>query len=249
MSFFSRLFRVGAAEANSALDKLEDPTKLADQGIRELKEDLAKGMQALAEVKAVSLRTKREVETYRINAGEYEKKAMLLLQGAQSGQVNVAEADRLATEALNKKTQAEQQYLSTAKVLQTQEVAVQKMEQNIQKLKSQISMWENEAKSLKARAKVSESTAKINKQLANIDSSGTVAMLERMKEKVDTQEALAESYGQMADANVTIDEEIDKVLLSAGTSAPAQNDALLALKAKMGLLGAGGTTPPALPGV
>jgi phage shock protein A len=39
----------------------------------------------------------------------------------------------------------------------------------------------------------------MNKQLSNIDSSGTMAMLERMKEKVDEQEALAEAYGDMAD--------------------------------------------------
>ena len=40
MNVFKRLFRVGEAEAHSALDKLEDPIKMTEQGIRDLKKDL-----------------------------------------------------------------------------------------------------------------------------------------------------------------------------------------------------------------
>jgi len=39
MNIFKRLFRIGSAEANSLVDKLEDPIKMTEQGIRELKED------------------------------------------------------------------------------------------------------------------------------------------------------------------------------------------------------------------
>ena len=37
MSVFKRLFRIGKAEANSIVDQLEDPIKLTEQGIRDLK--------------------------------------------------------------------------------------------------------------------------------------------------------------------------------------------------------------------
>ena len=56
---------------------------------------------------------------------------------------------------------------------------------NIKKLKSNIKKFEVELKTLRARAKVSSATKKINQQMAGVDSSSTVAMLERMKEKVD----------------------------------------------------------------
>ena len=59
-------------------------------------------------------------------------------------------------------------------------------------MRSQISKYENELKTLKARVKVSSATKNINKQMSQIDSSGTVAMLEKMKEKVSQEEALAE---------------------------------------------------------
>ena len=87
-------------------------------------------------------------------------------------------------------------------------------------------------KTLKARAKVSSATKKLNKQLANIDSSSTIDMLERMKEKVAQEEALAESYGEIANESKSVDEEIDRALEDGGVQA---SDDLAALKAKMGL--------------
>jgi phage shock protein A len=40
MSVFKRLFRVSQAEAHAIVDKFEDPIKMTEQGIRDLKKDL-----------------------------------------------------------------------------------------------------------------------------------------------------------------------------------------------------------------
>ena len=37
MSIFQRLFNVSKAEVHSAIDKFEDPIKMTEQGIRDLK--------------------------------------------------------------------------------------------------------------------------------------------------------------------------------------------------------------------
>ena len=86
---------------------------------------------------------------------------------------------------------------------------------------------------LKARAKTANATRKINQRLANVDSKGTVTLLERMKEKVEEQEALGAAYGEMADASKSIDDEIDAALASG--SPTKADDSLAALKAKMGV--------------
>ena len=54
-AWLKRLFRIGKAEAHSALDKLEDPVKMTEQGIRDLKANLEKAMVAMAEVKAMGI--------------------------------------------------------------------------------------------------------------------------------------------------------------------------------------------------
>ncbi len=230
MSIFKRIFRIGAAEAHAALDKLEDPIKMTEQGIRELKENLNESLKGLAEIKAICIRTRREYEEAKASAADYEQKAMLLIKRAEQGQISVEEADRLATEALMRKEQALERAAVNLRALEQHEAAAAKMEQNVNHLKSQISTWENEAKTLKARATVSKATAKLNKHLAKIDSSSTVSMLEKMKEKVSQQEALAQSYSDIANMNRSIDDEINKAL---GPGSGAAADKLAALKAKL----------------
>lgn len=234
--WLKRLFRIGIAEANSAIDKLEDPVKMTEQGIKDLKTDLNKSLQALAEVKASAIRSKKDLEKAKLNAANYEQKAVALLKKAQAGEIDPAEADRLAERALQKKDQLVNQVNASSKNTAMLDEQVAKMESNVNRLKSQISTWENELKTLKARSKVSEASKNLHKQLANIDSSGTVAMLEKMKEKVSEQEALAQSYADMNDAAVTEDEEIDRALGMGSGSATAHieaSDALLKLKAKL----------------
>ncbi|MEM9673357.1 MAG: PspA/IM30 family protein [Bacteroidota bacterium] len=230
MSIFRRLFKVGEAQAHSAIDKIEDPVKMSEQAIRDLKTDLNKALESLAEVKALAIRTRRDMKNYQQQSSDYEKKAMLLLQRAQQGQLDPNEADRLASEALSRKEQADRQQTQTQTEVQKYDNMTSNLEAKVNDLKSQISTWENEIKTLKARAKVSTATKKLNKQLAGIDSSSTVAMLERMKAKVEEEESLAESYGEIAAAPKSLDDEINKAIGSGGGS-----DKLKELKARMGI--------------
>lgn len=232
MNIFSRLFKIGQAEAHDAINQLENPIKMTEQGIRDMRQELDKALQALAEVKAMSIRTKNEVHTNRDQASDYERKAIMLLKKADYGDLTPDEADRLATEALNKKEQAEQTVSRLEAEKQKYESSVQQLEKNIDTLKSNISTWENELRTLKARMRVSSATKTMNKQLANIDTSSTVNMLERMKLKVEQEEALAQSYGEIANEAKTVDDEIDQAL-NAGKSQSSEK--LLALKKRLGM--------------
>lgn len=230
---FKRLFKVAEAEAHSAIDSLEEPIKMTEQGIRDLRKDLEVSMKNLAEVKAVSIRMTKEQSRQKQVAADYERKAMLLLGKAQKGELDASEADRLASQALAKKETAMQQATSGAQTLSNQEAMVSQLEGNVSKLKQQIDQWENELKTLRARAKVAASTKKLNKQLAQVDSDSTIAMLEKMQDKVAEDEALAQSYGEMALVETNVDMEINKAL--EGSGAIAGQDSLAELKAKMGL--------------
>ncbi|MDH5367789.1 MAG: PspA/IM30 family protein [Cyclobacteriaceae bacterium] len=234
MGIFKRLFNIGSAEANSAIDKLEDPIKMTEQGIRDLKKDLDKALHALAEVKAMGIRAKNEVNTYKNKAKDYENKAMLLLKRGQSGEIDAAESDRLASEALVKKEEASSQMARSKEEQDRFENNVSQLDVNVKKIRSSISTYENELKTLKARVKVSTATKNLNKQMAQIDSSSTVSMLERMKEKVAEEEALADAYGDIANESKSIDDEIDKAL-EGGTAEAKAADDLAAMKAKLGL--------------
>lgn len=233
--FFKRIFSLGSAEAHNIIDKLEDPVKMTEQGIRELKSDLEKAMQNFAEVKAIAIRAERDMEKAKNGTVDWERKAMALLQQGQSGKLDPAKADKLATEALARKEECSSQYGIAKKSSDVQNQNVQALQKNIDTLKSKIQQYENELVTLKARAKTASATKKINKQLSSVDSSGTVAMLERMKEKVEEEETLAIAYSDIASESKSLDDEIDKALLTDDSEQQSTSKDLEALKAKMGI--------------
>lgn len=230
MSVFKRIFRVGQAEAHAIVDKLEDPIKMTEQGIRDLKKDLDNSLQALAEVKAMAIRSKKDLNTNKDIATNFEQKAVLLIQKAERGELDIAEADRLATEALSRKEEAVEASSRAQEEVTRFDNNIAVLDKNVKKLKSTITSYENELRTLKARARVSSATQKINKQLSGIDSTGTVSMLEKMKEKVAQQEALSEAYGEISLENRSIDDEIDDVLSDKNVKA---SNSLEELKAKL----------------
>lgn len=231
MGVFRRLFKIGEAKANNMVDKLEDPILMTEQGIRDLKKDLDMSLHGLAEVKAMKIRAKNEAENYKDKANEYEKKAIALLKKAKDGNLDSNEADRLASEALMQK----KNFMEKAQLAQSNhnkyEEQSNKLESQIKNLKSTIQHYENELKTLKARSRVTESTKKINRHMAQFDSNSTVSMLERMKEKVEKDEALSEAYAEMADESTSVDDEINAALQDEPNVAAA--DELAELKKKL----------------
>lgn len=234
MKFLRRLFKIGQAEVHHAIDNMEDPIKMTEQGIRDMKDDLEKALEALAQVKAMSIRAKKEVSEYEEKAEDYNEKAMLLLKKVQNGGISSEEADRLATEALIKKEEAIQLKDRAISDKEKFDQNVVQMEGNIQTIKQNISKWENELKILRSRVKVADATKSLNKQMAKIDSNGTIALLERMKEKVNQEEALAEAYGDIANSSKSVDDEINKTVDVKKSKA---ENALEQLKEQLGISG------------
>ncbi len=233
MSIFRRIFKVAQAETHSVVDKLEDPIKMTEQGIRDLKKDLQAALASLAQVKSLAIRLKKDAEDQLKMSQDFERKAMLLLQKVQAGELDETKADSLATEALTKKEEASTRSTELRADHQSQQKLADQLQAKVEKLKKTISRYENELITLKARAKTAESMRKINQQMSQVDSSGTISMLEKMKTKVQEEEALAEAYGDISDAGASLDEEIEKAI---GTpAASAANQSLADLKKKMGI--------------
>lgn len=231
---FSRILSLGKSEAHSVVDKLEDPIKMTEQGIRDLKKDLEESMRSLAQVKGISIRMRNESENSKKQAADYEKKAMALLQRAESGAMDAGEAERLATEALSRKEDSGKNSIRVSQELVNQEKMANQLQRNVDKLRTTIQRFETDLVTLRARAKTASATKKLNQQIANVDSGGTLAMLEKMKARVEEDESLASAYGEIADSNTSVDDQINKAL-SSGTPLPGASDSLAALKAKMGI--------------
>lgn len=234
MNIFKRIFRIGQAEIHAAVEKMEDPVKMTEQGLRELRDDLTNATEAYAKVKALAIRTDNEREMCEKESVNYAEKAILIMQKAQSGDVDIVKAEQLAKEALSLR----RRYYQESETLGIQAASLQQSSQDMLKnteiLKSNLEKWEKELKTLKARVKVSKATEQVNKQLAQIDNNGTIAMLERMKAKVEDQEALAKAYGEIAHGKNDLKNELDSLLKNDSLS--IEKD-LQAIKEKLGISG------------
>ena len=115
MNIFKRLLTIGKAEIHSVIDSFEDPINATEQGIREMKEQLGKSIEALAQLKALTIRKKNEAEAEEQTAKDYYNKAIVIVQKAEKGEVETAEADRLAKEALKRQTSSQEKSLELQK--------------------------------------------------------------------------------------------------------------------------------------
>lgn len=232
MNLFKRIFRIGQAEIHAAVEKMEDPVKMTEQGLRELREDLADATEAYAKVKALAIRTENEQAVCQKESLGYGEKAVLIMQKAQHGEVDLVKAEQLAREALSLR----RQYYTDAEDLGNQALthqeSAQQMLKNIEILKENLAKWEKELKTLKARVKVSNATQQVNKQLAQLDTNGTIAMLERMKEKAADQEALSKAYAEIAHDKHDLKDELNRVLKDDSYSIDKD---LIAIKNKLGM--------------
>ncbi|MCE2994387.1 MAG: PspA/IM30 family protein [Cyclobacteriaceae bacterium] len=232
MNIFKRIFRIGQAEIHAAVDKMEDPIKMTEQGLRELRIDLTEATESYAKVKALAIRTENEQLNCDQQSRNYAEKAILIMQKAQSGQVDLYKAEELAREALSLRrkyyTESEELGLQVAALQQSE----REMQRNTEILKENLDKWEKELRTLKARVKVSSATKHVNKQMAQLDNNGTVSMLQRMKTKVEDEEALAKAYGEIARNKHSLKDELDDLLKDDSFS--IEKD-LQAIKEKLGI--------------
>ncbi len=233
MSIFQRIFKVTQSETHALIDKLEDPIRMTEQGIRDLKKDLQQAMTSLAEVKSMTIRTRKDSDNKKKLAADYERKAMMLLQKMQNGEFDPADAERLASQALNQKEQLAAEAVQLSQEAERHEQMSNQLQANVNKIKSTVTTYENDLLTLKARSRTAAATKKINQQIARVDSSGTIAMLEKMRSRVEEDESLATAYGEMATADKSVDDEINAAL--SGGSTPSTSQSLLELKQKMGM--------------
>ena len=220
MGLFERIFRISKSEVNAAVDKLEDPIKMADQVLRELKENYQQAIAGEAEVKAAALQHRAEENKARTKAEEWEKKANDLLDMVEAGKLDAAKGNTFAETSAESAQQATKQADEFASMANKEDQALSVMETAIKQLKDRISEAENRINLLKSRAKTADVSEKINKTLSNVDTDGLMGTLDRMDSKVTAQEFRSQAYAEVRDTTLSSEQEINKILgTSSGTSA------------------------------
>ncbi len=174
--------------------------------------NLNESLEALAEVKAAVIRTRKDYEFYQEKEKDAENKAKRIIAKAQEGNLDWNEANNLAMELLKEQERSKQ--MADGALNQLAELG---------KLQDKIEKHSQTVKSIKEKQRVKMP-----------DSSETISMIERMKAKIQKDEILGELYedfGKDADKNdPLLNEKVNKAL-----GIDPEKDALNALKSKLGM--------------
>ncbi len=207
INIFKRLLKIGQSEIHALVDKMEDPIHMIEQGIRDLKEELAEVIEKLAQAKASKIRLENKAEQNRERAEQMEEKAKTILLKYHAGKLETDVANRLAKEALLNKQDLVAELDTLQDQIESQGQAVEKIAQQLEILRYNISRWEKELTILKAKQKVTQASELANRHIATMDTHGTIVMLERMKNKAEYSEDLAQAYEEIARQNTLHDEK------------------------------------------
>ena len=212
------------ANINDLLDKFEDPSKMIDQYLRDMMEDLAEVKEETAEVMAEETRTKRNVDE---NVAEVEKYLALAQKALQAGN----EGDAKVFLAKKQELEAAGAALHTAYAV-AHENAV-KMRQLHDKLTNDINDLKAKREAIKAKVAVAKTQEKINTFNDHSDAAQeAMAAFKRMEEKANN---MLDKANSMAELNSEPVDEAKALEEKYATGSASVEDELAALKSKMGL--------------
>lgn len=230
---FKRGAKVAEANLNKAVDKIEDPVLMTEQAIRDMKKDLEAAMTGHAGIKSQAKLAEKDAEKLNLEIKKYTDIATRLkgnLSGKSSEEITSAEKKRDdqikegIIDALNSIENLKNEKSTKVGVAKNINAKSEHYGKKIKMLRDNIKEAENTLGQLKAQSEVAKAEKKMNKDLAGLDSSGAQSMLKRMQEKVNQEEALAESYGEMADDNKSLDDKLNDLLTE---TSPTDDNQLL----------------------
>ena len=223
MGVFARIAALIKSNLNDLINRSEDPEKMLNQVVIDMNTQLGEAKQQVAASIADEKRLMKLSEQEKLNAAEWERRAMLAIRAGD---------DALAKEALGRKKEHDTLAASYADQWQKQKAAVEQLKLALRALNSKIEEAKRKKNLLIARKKRAEAQQKIQETMSGLRNASAFETFDRMAQKVDQMEAEAEATAELNE-EATGDVLAHKLAKLEATHGGEED--LLALKRKMGL--------------
>jgi phage shock protein A len=227
MGIFDRLSTMLRSNINDLISRAENPEKMLNQLILDMKGQLAKAKQQVASAIADEKKLQADAEQLKKQSEDWERRAMLAVQEGR---------DDLAKQALvryNESLQGAQQLHET---WLKHKAETEALKNSLRQLNDKIEEAKRKKNILVARARRAEAQQRIQETMSGLSDKSAFEGFERMAEKIEANERKAIAAAELqeefsGDALIRQFESLEYK----GTS----DQQLLELKAKMGILKAG----------
>src|SRR3989454_1032633 len=227
MGIFDRLSTLIRSNISDLISRAENPEKMLNQLIVDMRSQLAKAKQQVAGAIADEKRLAFQVEQEKKSAGDWEKRAVLAVQEGR---------DDLAKQALMRHNEHAQAAVQLHETWVKHREETEKLKLSLRQLNDRIEDAKRKKNILIARAKRAEAHKRIQETMSSIGDQGVFEAFERMAEQIEHEErkliAAAEVHEDLSD-----DSLVKQFQALEGRADTDQQ--LLALKQKLGLLPAG----------
>ena len=176
---FSTMFR---SNLNDLISRAENPEKMLNQLIVDMKTQLGKAKQQVAAAIADEKKLQADAEALRKQAEDWERRAMLAVQEGK---------DDLAKQALMRYNEALQGAQQLHETWLKHRAETEKLKLSLRQLNDKIEEAKRKKNILLARAKRAEAQQRIQETMSGMSDKGAFESFERMAEKIEAQERKA----------------------------------------------------------
>jgi phage shock protein A len=227
MSIFERFSTMLRSNINDLISRAENPEKMLNQLILDMKSQLAKAKQEAAAAIADEKKLQADAEALKKQAEDWERRAMLAVQEGR---------DDLATQALVRYNEALQGAQQLHETWVRHKADTEHLKGQLRQLNDQIEEAKRKKNILVARAKRAQAQQRIQETMAGMNDKSAFESFERMAEKIEhiERKALAAAEIQQEFQSDDLMDQFKRLEYKGST-----DQQLLEPKAKMGMLGAG----------
>lgn len=225
MSIVSRFSDIMKSNINALLDKCEDPAKMVDQTLRDLRENLAQVKQETAGIMADAKKADRDVASCKAEVERYTAAAQAAIKAGN---------DEDAKKLIAAKQKYDEQLAVLQKNADLANANADKMRQMHDKLVNDINALEIRKDTIKATAATAKTQEKINKmQDGGKKAASSIKAFDRMEAKANKALDAAMAHADLNSQKDSASDLADKYTGAGGTT--SVDDELAAMKASMDL--------------
>jgi phage shock protein A len=224
MGIFSKLSTLIRSNINDMIARAENPEKMLNQVIVDMREQLTKAKQEVAVAIADERKLKAQAEEEGRQAQDWERRAMLAVREGR---------DDLARQALLRHQEYAERAASLFETWQRQSEETERLKDSLRQLNNKIEEARRKKNLLVAKQKRAEAQKRIHETMHGLSDRSAFEAFDRMAQRIEDNERRALASADLAEELGTDHLERDFKQLEAGDTA---DERLLALKQKMGIL-------------
>jgi phage shock protein A len=236
MGIFDKLSRLIKSNINDLISKAENPEKMLNQVILDMRDQLARAKREVAAAIADERKLRSQLDEEVKQARDWEHRAMLAVKEGR---------DDLAKQALIRQQEHAERAAALEQTWRAQAAETEKLKVSLRQLNDKIEEAKRKRNLLIAKQKRAQAQRRIHETMSGLSDTSAFEAFNRMADKIEESErrSLAAAEVDEALATTSLEDEF-KQLEAGGGGGGTADDRLLALKQQMGLLPGGEAEEP-----